>query len=88
MPELQYSRFGFYEECIDLKKAKSFSEVTKVDNEYYRKLFGRKRIILDDLVLYNFFDDDSLEGRMISSPICVYDSGKYLVEKLEVVMYE
>lgn len=85
MPELQYSRFGFYEECIDWKKAESFSEV---DDEYYRKLFGQKRIVLDDLVLYNFYDNDGLDGRKISSPICVYDSGKYLVEKLEVIMYE
>ena len=88
MPELQYSRFGFYEECIDLKKAKSFSDISEENKECYRKLFGRKRIILDELVLYNFFDDEELEGRRISSPICVYDSGKYLVEKLEVVMYE
>ena len=84
MPELQYSKFGIYEECIDWKKANSFAEV---EDDYYKDLFGRKRIVLDDLVLYDFFEDGR-EGRRITSPICVYDSEKYFVMNLEVVMYE
>jgi len=88
MPELQCSRLGISEECIDLSKAKAFEFM---DKENYKSVFGFKKIILnEDIILYNWEPPVYSEERKITSPISVYDpnQNKYLIGVLEVYMYE
>jgi hypothetical protein len=90
MPELQCSYIGVGDECIDLSKAKAFD---LMDSEYYREVFGYKKIILktyEEVILYDWAPRVYSEERKITSPVSVYDpnQNKYLVGVLEVYMYE
>ena len=90
MPELQCSRIGIGDECIDLSKARAFGFM---NDDYYKGIFGYKKIILEvseDIVLYNWEPNTYSGERKISSPISVYDpnNNKFIVGVLEVYMYE
>lgn len=84
LPELRLSKLAIYSEwCIDLLKAKAFSELQ--DNYD----FGYKSLSIDgpiDIVLYNN-SRDSESIRKYSTPICVYEGDKYEMAKLDVEWY-
>ncbi len=92
MPELRYSNLGYIEESMDFYKALAFAEVS--NREYYKSLFGFKRIILkisgDQVVLYNRILPNYNSLRKISSPISVYNpnDGRYYIGLLEIERYE
>lgn len=84
MPELRYSRSGGVEDvwCIDLLKARAFSEISD------RYDFGFKKIIIksgSEIILY---DNPARRGeiRKVTSPVCLFDArnGKFYLAQLEV----
>ena len=81
LPELRFSEIGIESEwCIDLLKAKAFSDLQ--DNYD----FGYRKIGIGDLILYdNFRESESV--RKYSTPVCVYEDGEFEVAKLEVEWY-
>mgnify|MGYP006865052624 CR=1 FL=1 len=91
MPELQCSRLGIQEECIDLTKAYAFENL---QSDYYQEVFGSKKIILEvdeeEILLYDWNPENFNGIRKINSPVSVFDSreNKYVIGVLEVNMYE
>ncbi|MFH1376359.1 MAG: hypothetical protein ABIH25_01865 [Candidatus Woesearchaeota archaeon] len=91
MPELSYSVRGDQKGSIDFYKARAFADVS--DNEYYKNLFGYKKITLkvsaDTLVLYDNKLSSYTGIRKITSPVSVYNAWdeKYYVGVLEVERY-
>lgn len=81
LPELRLSEIGIESDwCIDLLKAKAFSDLQ--DNYD----FGYTKIGIGDFILY----DNSRESesvRKYSTPVCIYDDDKYEMAKLEVEWY-
>lgn len=71
MPEVKYSRFGIENVwCIDLLKARAFSEIS---DEYD---FGYKRISIISSDIIILYENPSNRGeiRKVNSPVCLYDS--------------
>jgi len=72
LPELKVSEMGIEADwCIDEKKAFVFN------NGFYD--FGRKRIKIDEITLYDNLDG-LVETRKFSSPVCLFDP---IIEKKE-----
>ena len=91
MPEVVCSEKGIVEECVDLVKARAFASY---DNDYYRKIFGNRKIILnadgEKIELYDFEPSKYSAERIISTPVSVYNprDKSYTIGKLEVHDYE
>lgn len=81
MAELRYSELGVEDVyCIDLLKARAFSEINSYD-------FGRKEIKLissDEIILYS--KTGRGEVRKVTSPVCIYDprNSKFYLGELEI----
>lgn len=91
MPEIVCSEKGIIEECVDISKAKAFADY---DNNYYRGIFGERRILLlvegEEIELYDAEPRTFSAERVISTPVSVYMPryGNYIIGKLEVHNYE
>lgn len=84
MPELRYSELTIYSDwCVDSLKAEAFSLISDKYDFGFKKITitGPKTIILYD----KFKSSESV--RKYSSPICLYDSDKFSMAKLEVEWY-
>jgi len=91
MPELVCSEKGIVDECMDISKARAFSNL---DDNYYRKIFGHRRIVLnindEDIELFNWEPIEYSAERKIDTPVSVFNprDGSYIIGILEVYNYD
>jgi hypothetical protein len=91
MPELVCSEKTIVDECMDITKARVFGNL---DDEYYKKVFGHRKIILkaygEDVELYDWKPLRFSAERKITTPVSVFNprDGSYIIGVLEVYDYE
>ncbi len=93
MPEVQCSKLGVTEDCMDVGKLKAFSEISRD----YTTTFGAKTITIKEVYLSPFeltvYDGKPLEWeeeRIVSTLVSLYypEQKIYGIGKLEVRWYE
>lgn len=93
LPEIKCSELTKEEECIDLYKARAFSEISS-QGVLYRGEFGYKEINLEvgseKIIIYQQQKVNYENLRVINSPVSVYDpkTEKYKIGVLEIKWYQ